>query len=59
MNTVLPALQAFQAVARRSDGQAMTPYATFFYFGVLLYPLAIGLTLAWFGKLTPPKPRCI
>ena len=31
----------------------MTPYASFFYFGLLLYPLAIGLVLAWFGKLTP------
>ncbi len=31
----------------------MTPYATFFYFGLLLYPLAIGLILAWFGKLSP------
>jgi hypothetical protein len=31
----------------------MTPYASFFYFGLLLYPLVIGLVLAWFGKLTP------
>ncbi|HSE66612.1 MAG TPA: hypothetical protein VLB12_06480, partial [Gemmatimonadales bacterium] len=31
----------------------MTPYASFFYFGLLLYPVAIGLVLAWFGKLTP------
>jgi membrane protein involved in D-alanine export len=31
----------------------MTPYASFFYFGLLLYPLAIGLILAWLGKLTP------
>jgi membrane protein involved in D-alanine export len=31
----------------------LIPYASFFYFGILLYALGIALTLAWLRRLTP------